>query len=370
MSEEPSEDTYFCRVCGFRGSYGEVVEEIETNHPDSDVAPEEIIDSDVEIYEDPATWKGENDGVKKKLEESMERVVNYEREKTIVLEGKREVEKFTQPKTDVESGSKFSPANVRNKDNNNDSNIIFLLTYRKNVRIKTEDATDLDYILTQLRKNLEENLGFLKEIQTIRERKKLIHAVILVFLYKHKLIYLSLIHKILPGVNYNVLSEVLGTLKKHHLIMPADSNNGYEKEAAVFERAIKKLSRAGSYHTNNIKYFTLTEEAAAVLPLLKKDLITVIPKTILKKISTKNIHELLYHTHNQQKYNDKQKIKEINIRIKRIDEALYVKRWCRIKGIEFFDELNKRWAASKIATVPQSRLEIAEEIFEEAKEAL
>lgn len=366
MGEE-LKDTYFCRVCGFRGSYSEVVDEIETNHPESDVAPEQIIISAVNVYKNPEIFEKSRE-----IEKRMNRVDNYERRNSVNLKKKKEemvglneerkVEKAEDKEQKVDKASELVPPTPLTRSSSSiDSGLVSEYVTNQLTMILNDSGGGVS---GKVATNLQAHITRFNQIQNIITNKKEIQATILVFLLKNKLIYYNLILKIFPQTSNQTIRQTIQSLKNAGLVEDVDKNNGYQKEAQVFERALQKHFYTGPYHIKKIKYYSLTQVGWEIIPKLKEALEAILPKSTIKLITQRSLSDLLGHTQKQHEIKSEDDIKRINMAINEIEKqtSYYYKK----QGINFFDELNKRWKNSETATVPESRLEIAKMMLAEA----
>jgi hypothetical protein len=218
----------------------------------------------------------------------------------------------------------------------------------------------------------EEELRLFKGILGAIEGKKEIECATMLFLLKYKVIYFSLVGKLITSgsIRTSSIQRTLQALKDRGIIY--EIGFGLKNEQHYFKERKSIITKTSHFIDANfrkereIRWFGLTHIAAELLPFYRKQLKESVTEEVYERIKDNTFKTLYGPSHRRLTQECEYDLKKQNMQINAIAESLPAK----LKfGKHFYDELNDRWIQSGKKEV-KDRLKIANQMGKEAVEAM
>jgi hypothetical protein len=155
---------------------------------------------------------------------------------------------------------------------------------------------------------------FLRNVGVIEEHRT-IEATIIVVCMKRGICYFNLVQNLFPTMNGQKLYRVFDRLKSRQIIEVKDKNNGFQNQAAIYEKAIKRKIHHLTPFGKEIVYYGLTDSALRVVGVLGKELEKIVPNAILHTIKDRYMKDQLLHTEQEKRFKEQQELKTVTNRI-------------------------------------------------------
>jgi len=162
---------------------------------------------------------------------------------------------------------------------------------------------------------IKQNFDLVLAIAPLIFGHKTIEATTILTCLKRGICYFSIIHNFFPNINKAVIQRTIQNLKKKNIIEVKDKNNGYQEQAAIYEKTLMRKVHHLAPFGQQLIYYGLTEPALTVLPLFKKEIEKIVPDDIKATIRDKHLKDQLTHTEQEKRFKDQQELKSVTAKI-------------------------------------------------------